>query len=108
MQVRSDVRKVMDANISSARAATKRLAHGALVPAQRPGTPRPVAVQRQMNRPSRAHGALALSVPLRAIATMLPPQQLAPERAGEEVQLHFRRIARFAAGQYCFCWPRCG
>jgi len=89
----ADVGKVVDADPEPTRHFPKRAAHGALVPAKRPGPARPLARKNDVHRASRADGALELAPAPSDSAAMGRSDELSVDVATEEGLLHERSLA---------------
>jgi hypothetical protein len=84
MQMRADVRKVVDPNAEPAGHVTKRLAHGTLMIPQGPRAFGPAARKHNVHGPAGANRPLELPTAAPNIATMLGARELSPDVATEE------------------------
>jgi hypothetical protein len=84
MQVRAYVRIVVNADAETLGHGAKRLAHGAIMPAERPRAVRPATRQNEVHRPPRADGALELAMPTTRLAAVLKSTLLAAHPFAEK------------------------
>src|SRR5262249_22136858 len=89
--MRPHVRKIVDSHVEPARHTAERIAHGAVVPAQRPKASCSMARQNDVHRASRADGALELAPTTPDVAAVYGSGELGLDWTTEEGQLHRHR-----------------
>jgi hypothetical protein len=103
VQMRAHVGKIVDANPEASRHLSKRVAHGALVPAERPDPAGPFARQNHVHGAARADGALELAAAPPDCAAVGGSHELGVDVASEKRLLHKMKYSHsLHAGQCCF------
>ena len=86
--MRAHVGNVVDADPEAMRHFSKHVAHGALVPAERPGSAGPFARQNDVHGAPRADGALELAAAPPECAAVRGSHELGVDVASEKGLLH--------------------
>jgi hypothetical protein len=103
VQMRSHVGKIVNADIKAMRHLSKRAAHGALVPAERPDAAGPFARQNHVHRTPRADRALELTAAPPDRAAVCGSHELGVDVASEKRLLHEMKYSQsLNVGQCCF------
>jgi hypothetical protein len=103
VQMRAHVGKIVDSDREAMRHLSKGVAHGALVPAERPGPAGPFARQNDVHGAPRADGPLELAAAPPDRAAVRGSHELGVDVASEKRLLHEMKYSeQLHYGQCCF------